>query len=184
MTSKSLTHVCGTLTTCCPASHFATPRAMPNIPSVAMNGTTRRRVMTTPLTTPTSAPTRMPATTAKMTGSPALMPSAVTTPVSAIVEPTERSIPPLMMMSVMPIAPMATITVCASTMRKLNGERYRAGDSINSEKTRITSARPRTGPTRLSHFWKKPEEANKRVCFASATMFSFKFQVSSSRFQD
>jgi hypothetical protein len=32
------------------------------------------------------------------------------TTVKAIVEPTARSIPPLMMMSVIPIAPMATIT--------------------------------------------------------------------------
>jgi hypothetical protein len=43
--------------------------------------------------------------------------------VSAIVEPTARSMPPPTMMSVMPIAPSATITVCASTTRRLLAER-------------------------------------------------------------
>ena len=46
-----------------------------------------------------------------------LMPSAVTTPVSAIVEPTDRSMPPLTMIIVMPIAPIATMTVCDRTIR-------------------------------------------------------------------
>ena len=45
------------------------------------------------------------------------------TPVRAIVEPTERSMPPPTMMSVMPMAPSATITVCASTTRRLFAER-------------------------------------------------------------
>ncbi len=56
-----------------------------------------------------------------------MIPSAVITPVRAIVDPTARSIPPLMMINVMPIAPMATITVCERTMRRLFGERNRAG---------------------------------------------------------
>jgi hypothetical protein len=40
-----------------------------------------------------------------------------------MVAPTERSIPPLTMIIVIPIAPSATITVCERTMRRLNGER-------------------------------------------------------------
>ena len=43
-----------------------------------------------------------------------------------------------MMIRVMPIAPMATITVCERTMRRLLGERNREGVSINSEKMPIT----------------------------------------------
>ena len=53
----------------------------------------------------------------------ALIASAVTTPASAIAEPTERSIPPLMMIIVMPIAPIATMTVCTSTVRRFLGAR-------------------------------------------------------------
>ena len=58
--------------------------------------------------------------------------------------------PPLMISIVMPIAPMATITVCASTMRKLKGERNRPGASINTTKMRITTARPTNGPRRAN----------------------------------
>jgi len=81
----------------------------------------------------------------------------VITPVSAITDPTERSIPPLMMIMVMPIAPMATITVWASTMRRLKGDRYREGDSIRMEKIRMTRTRPSIGPTQLSHFELSPK---------------------------
>jgi hypothetical protein len=51
----------------------------------------------------------------------------VITPVSAIVAPTDKSIPPLTMIIVMPIAPIAVITVCERTMRRLNADRYRPG---------------------------------------------------------
>src|SRR5205823_14764724 len=46
----------GTFTVCSCAIHLAMPRAMPSIPSVAMNGTTRRPVMSRPLPRPTSPP--------------------------------------------------------------------------------------------------------------------------------
>ena len=95
-----------------------------------MNGTTFKRVITRPFTTPTSPPTRIPLNNATEGGKPALIASAVTTPVKAIVDPTARSIPPLMMIIVMPIAPIATITVCERTMRRLFGERNRPGVSI------------------------------------------------------
>jgi hypothetical protein len=47
------------------------------------------------------------------------MSRAPTTLVSAMVEPTERSMPPLTMINVMPSAPMATITVCVKMILKL-----------------------------------------------------------------
>ena len=71
---------------------------------------------------------------------------AVTTPVRAMADPTDRSMPPLTMMSVMPMAPSATITVCATTMRKLRTERYCDGESVSSAKTAMTASRPRNGP--------------------------------------
>ena len=96
---------------------------MPSMPSVAMNGTTLRPVMRRPLPSPMSPPASTAAATASDGGQPAPIASAATTPVSAIVAPTDRSIPPLMMMSVIPIAPSATITVWVRTIRRLKGER-------------------------------------------------------------
>jgi hypothetical protein len=123
VTASSLTQVAGASTVVWCASHFAAPRATPSMPSVAMKGTTRRRVIAVAL----SRPTRAPSSTAPSTASDGARPSrsarAHSTPVSAIVEPTERSMPPATITSVMPIAPMATITVCASTTRRLLAER-------------------------------------------------------------
>src|SRR5947207_1410885 len=51
-----------------PAIPFATPRATPSIPSVAMNGTTRRRVIARPFIRPTRPPTKMPIKMAEVVG--------------------------------------------------------------------------------------------------------------------
>ena len=63
VTASSFTHVGGTFTVCWPAIHLATPRAMPSVPSVAMNGMTLSRVMNRPLMTPASPPARTPSST-------------------------------------------------------------------------------------------------------------------------
>ena len=135
VTSRSLSQVACTLTVCSWASHFATPRAMPSMPSVTMNGTTRSFVIIAPLTIPITPPVATAARSASDGGHPAPMPSAVMTPVSAIVAPTDKSIPPLTMIIVIPIAPIAVITVCERTMRRLNAERYRPGSSVRRLKT-------------------------------------------------
>ena len=89
-----------------------------------MNGTTRRRVMARPFSRPTSAAREDRGQHADGSApSRRGCASAHSTPVSAIVEPTARSIPPPTMISVMPIAPSATITVWASTTRRLLVER-------------------------------------------------------------
>ena len=63
VTSRSLTHVGGTFTVCSCASHFATPRAMPSMPSVTMNGTTFSLVITAAIDdTDRAARRRWPAT--------------------------------------------------------------------------------------------------------------------------
>jgi len=96
---------------------------MPSMPSVAMNGTTRSPVMSTPFASPTSPPASTAAAAAAGTGQSAPIPSAATTPLNAMVAPTDRSMPPLTMIIVIPIAPRATITVCESTMRRFVAER-------------------------------------------------------------
>src|SRR6266513_2696798 len=148
VTSRSLSHVGGTLTVCSCASHLATPRATPSMPRVAMNGTTRSPVMSRPFVSPTNPPASTAAVAAAGTAQPAPIPSAATTPLNAIVAPTDRSMPPLMMMNVTPIAPRATITVWESTMRRLVGERYRDGASARSANAATTTTRARAGPRR------------------------------------
>ena len=46
--------------------------------------------------------------------------STTNMPVSAMLDPTERSIPPEMMMSVIPIAAVPTTAVCASMIRRFS----------------------------------------------------------------
>src|SRR3954470_18277889 len=53
--------------------------------------------------------------------------------------------PPDTMIIVMPMAPSATITVWARTMRRLRTDRYWSGASLISAKTPITSTRPISG---------------------------------------
>src|SRR6266496_2080083 len=140
------------------------------MPRVAINGTTRKRVIARPFTIPTKLPTRMPAKSAARAEKPALMPSAVITPVRAMVDPTERSIPPLMMIRVIPIAPIATITVCARTVRRFLGARYRSGAWVRIEKMATTNTRPSSGPSRFSHVWRKVEPDTNASCSTSATI--------------
>src|SRR6201999_1928320 len=93
----------------------------------------------------------------------------------AMAEPTDRSMPPLIINIVMPIAPIATMTVCASTMRRLNGARKwsRAAGSISTTKIRITAARPTNGPSRASHRDARLDARRVLDDFASAVMFNF-----------
>ena len=70
------------------------------------------------------------------------------TPVSAIVAPTDKSMPPLTMIIVIPIAPIAVITVWERTMRRLNAERYRPGSWVSRLKTRTIAISPSAGPMR------------------------------------
>ena len=119
---------------------------MPSIPSVAMNGTTRKVVIASPLTRPTMPPTITPAARAASGGHPARRAKAQVTPVSATVEPGDKSMPPLTMMMVMPMAPMATMTVCASTMRRFAAERKRPGLSLIAAKMAMTRNKAKKGP--------------------------------------
>ena len=163
----------GIFTVCEPAIPLATPRATPNMPSVAMNGTTRSRVIATPFASPTKPPTAIPAARASVVGHPELIPSAAMTPVSAIVDPTERSMPPLIIMIVIPIAPIATMTVCARTVRRFFKERYRSGSPMRIVKMTITRIRPSNGPSRLSHDRARFALEIVQLDFASAIILMF-----------
>ena len=80
-----------------------------------MNGATFSRVMSVPLVSPVRAPANIAMTIAAAGPPPApplLSTSATTTDVIATIEPTERSMPPRMMTSVMPSAAVPTMAVC------------------------------------------------------------------------
>ena len=94
VTASSLTHVGGTFTVCWSAIHLATPRAMPSVPSVAMNGMTFRRVIEQAVDRRRRARRRARRPAPPAAGStPSRRAIAVTTPVSAIADPTDRSMP-------------------------------------------------------------------------------------------
>ena len=95
--------------------------------------------MTRPLNAPQAAPARTPAHIAGTTGRPALTAIADTTPDSASTEPTERSIPPVMMTMVSPIPSSPMTDVCNSTVSPLLTDRN-AGLAI--AKQMITCATP------------------------------------------
>src|SRR5512137_2435972 len=113
---SSLTQVMGASIFWLPAIHLAAPRAMPIMPMVTMNGTSRSRVTRPPLAIPTTPPVRTPRRTATSGAAPALTAYAAMTLDRAMLEAAERSMPPLMMINVMPSAPRATMTDWVATL--------------------------------------------------------------------
>ena len=75
------------------------------------------RVTSRPLTRPISPPTTTPPTTPRAVGKPSLVTSrAQSTPVTALEEPTERSMPPAMIRKVMPTATISSRATCRSRL--------------------------------------------------------------------
>src|ERR1051326_276537 len=146
---RSLMGLGGALTVWLPESHLAMPRAMPIMPSVTMNGTIRSQPMTNPLIVPIPAPTAIVRPAAVAGEQPLASDVAPTTLVRATTEPTLKSIPPLTMMTVMPSAPMATITVWVKMILKFAPLRKYGRTVGLSENKPITSSKPRKGPRRL-----------------------------------
>lgn len=89
------------------------------LPSVTTKGTTDRRVISAPLINPSSALAATPASMASGTETACCSSCAVITDESAMLAPTERSMPPLTITKVIPIAHSPTITVCAAMVWKL-----------------------------------------------------------------
>jgi len=74
---------------------------------------------------------------------------ASVTVASAIWEPTERSMPPLTITSVIPSAAVATTAVCRSMVSAFAPVANCAGRS--AAKSNSTAARPARGPSLVSH---------------------------------
>ena len=84
-----------------------------------MNDGMRSPATAEPFRSPTRPPAPIAARVVAAGPHPLWMRSAAITPVSATVDPTDRSIAPLTMMSVIPRAPTDTITVCVRMILKL-----------------------------------------------------------------
>ena len=67
------------------------------MPRVAIKGTNFILETTNPLTTPQRPPVKMPPSTALHTGAPARIILPTTTPDTPKIDPSERSMPPVMM---------------------------------------------------------------------------------------
>ena len=82
------------------------------MPSVTIKGIIRKPAMISPLISPMPPATAMVNAMAVTGAYPFTSEVAPTTLVKATTDPTLKSMPPLMMIMVIPSAPMATMTVC------------------------------------------------------------------------
>ena len=128
-------HVSGASSRRSPASPLAPPRTSSIVPSVMMNGTTRRPVTRTPFITPHAAPAAIAPAAATSGHDPPRSSWAMTTVLRAITDPTDRSIPPATITIVMPSA--ATHTMAA----------WRA---ISSRLAALKNCGPMSNPNRIA----------------------------------
>ena len=129
------------------ASHLEMPRAIPIIPSVTMNGIMRNAVMMPPLAKPTSPPASTVSVSTAVRPWPCSIILAVTTLHSATTDPALRSIPPLTITIVIPIAPMATMTVCVRIVLKLPPLKITERSSASNANNSSTTNSPTNGRT-------------------------------------
>ncbi len=106
--------------------------------------------MSRPLTTPQSAAAATaPSAATAGRGAVCAAARAITTVVSAMTDPTERSMPPATITTVMPIAAMQTIAVCRAISSRLAPAR-RTAVRPSAAKISATSTRPSNAPARSS----------------------------------
>ena len=86
-----------------------------------MNGTTRSPVISTPFISPHSAPAAIAPAAATSGHDPSRSSCAVTTVLSAMTDPTDKSIPPATITIVMPSAATHTIAVWRAMSSRLAG---------------------------------------------------------------
>src|SRR4051812_14056207 len=124
---------------------------MPRVPSVTMKGSMRPLVISRPWIHPKTAPSTnassMPSaitSTGEPTLGAALFITRIMQPaISAAIEPTDRSMPPLMITKHMPTAMMPMKAVRVSTLSRLSRV---ANSPLSSVPAMHRSSRPATGP--------------------------------------
>ncbi len=88
-------------------------------------------------------------------GIPALMEKATMTQERAMFEAADRSIPPLMMIRVIPKAPSATITDWVATLLKLATRRNLSCTSGIKENIARTRINPKNGASQLMRYFRR-----------------------------
>ena len=96
----------------------AAPRAMLIVPSVTMNGGRPPQLINAPFPRPQTPPASSASVSASAIGWPPCSELPSTTPASATIDPTERSIPPERITNVMPTATIALMLVCSTTLTR------------------------------------------------------------------
>ena len=122
---------------------------MPIMPSVTMNGIMRNPAMTPPLNSPIIPPARIVSAPATQGGKFFTRRVAPSTLVSATIDPTLKSMPPLTMIMVIPSAPIETMTVWTKMILKLAPVRKYGRTSGTAQKIPMTSTKPKNGPSAL-----------------------------------
>src|SRR5215216_4069272 len=128
-----------------PVISRADPRAMPSVPRVTISGGTLALVTSTPLRTPQAVPATSPAASpGRIAPQPSPPTASITlaaiTPEKTSTDPTDRSIPAVMITKVMPTAMISSPEASAAMLRKLN-------TVANCWKRR--AAKPATMPSRI-----------------------------------
>ena len=143
------------LTGCPRVYQRASPRAVTMTPSVAMKAGIPVRAMSVPFTRPAAAPTASPATTGTITGrsmsegytgrtaSADWARLAATMAVSATTDPEDRSMPPVMMTWVTPMAMMPITDTC----RIITTRRCSFSRKLCRSKIQPSSSNPSARPT-------------------------------------
>ena len=129
--------------------NIVSPRPMLNMPRVATNGGSLNRVMAMPLNQPSARPIKIPAmiapngvncicTPAKFSAMPFFNSPAATAPDNPRIAPTDRSIPPVRMMSVMPMERQRFTEICSRMFRRFGMVRNCSEAKLNT--TTITTS--------------------------------------------
>ena len=103
------------------------------VPSVMMNGTTPSRLVSSPLTSPARQPVATQAAIAQPAPQPWSSPPAKTVADSDSAVPTDRSMPPAMMIRVMPRAATAMVDVCTAAVRRRRIDQKLACSPLSSQ---------------------------------------------------
>src|ERR671916_248155 len=132
-------------------STSTTPRAMPSMPSVAMNGGRLTAATSRPLMTPHRTPTPSPARMATGIPAPRTSSSAAIAPARPSTEPTDRSMPAVRMTSSWPTAMIPKIATCRARLDRLlpvrnSSEAIVIAPNSTSRTIRPPASRPKTSP--------------------------------------
>ena len=101
------------------------------VPSVTMNGGRPPQLISAPLARPQAVPAASASVNATGSGCPPWSAVPRTTPASATIDPTERSMPPDRITNVIPTATIALMLVCSTTLTRFETVR-KCGVRIHS----------------------------------------------------